>query len=91
MDGSLTAAPGFGWIMTIVIGAIAGWLAEKITKQDHGLFANIAFGVVGSIIGVFLLRQIGSTGVGGFWYTLLVATGGAVIAVTAWGALRKRG
>ena len=31
---------GFGWILSIILGAIAGWIAEKIMKSDHGLLMN---------------------------------------------------
>ena len=29
--------PGVGFLMMLVIGGIAGWIAEKVTKSDHGL------------------------------------------------------
>ena len=32
---------GFGWIMSIIIGALAGWIAEKVMKFDTGLLMNI--------------------------------------------------
>ena len=38
---------GFGWILSIILGAIAGWIAEKIMKSDHGLLMNIILGIVG--------------------------------------------
>ena len=38
---------GLGLISSIVIGIIAGWLAEKIMKRDHGLLTNLIVGVLG--------------------------------------------
>jgi uncharacterized membrane protein YeaQ/YmgE (transglycosylase-associated protein family) len=39
--------PGVGFIMAIIIGAIAGWLAEKFTRSDMGLLMNIVMGSSG--------------------------------------------
>ena len=36
---------------TILIGILAGWLAEKVTGSDHGLIMNLIFGVAGSWLG----------------------------------------
>lgn len=47
-----------GWI---VIGGVAGWVGSKITGTDAqiGLLLDIAVGVVGGLIGGFLLRAMG--------------------------------
>ena len=39
-----------GWIATIIIGGIAGWLAEKFMKSNMGVFMNIILGIVGAFI-----------------------------------------
>ena len=44
-----------GWI---IIGIIAGWLAEKIMKRNHGLLTNLVVGVVGAIIGGFIASNL---------------------------------
>jgi uncharacterized membrane protein YeaQ/YmgE (transglycosylase-associated protein family) len=49
---------GVGWIMTIIIGAIAGWLAEKFMKADMGLLMNIILGIVGAILFNWILSLI---------------------------------
>jgi len=33
-----------GWIAAIVVGGIAGWLAEQFMKSDMGLLMNIVLG-----------------------------------------------
>ena len=38
---------GVGWIAAIIIGGIAGWLAEQFMKSDMGLIMNIVLGIVG--------------------------------------------
>lgn len=40
-----------GWLAAIIVGAFAGWIAEKFMKSDHGLLTNIILGVIGAIIG----------------------------------------
>lgn len=42
-----------GWIIALIVGGIAGWLASKIMGRDAsmGIFWNIVVGCVGSLIG----------------------------------------
>ena len=40
--------PAVGWIAAIIIGGIAGWLAEQFMKSDMGLLMNIVLGIVGA-------------------------------------------
>ena len=42
---------GLGFFGSIIVGIIAGWLAEKIMKRDHGLLTNLIVGVLGGLIG----------------------------------------
>jgi len=81
--------PGVGFIMAIIIGAIAGWLAEKFTRSDMGLLANIVVGVIGGVIGNFLLRLL-NIGVYGFWGNLISATIGAVLLIIVYRAVTGR-
>ena len=93
MDGTTYGAlgqPGVGFFMALVIGALAGWLAEKFTRSDHGLFTNIIMGIIGAVVGNFLLRMIGVGPAIGFWGNLLSATLGAVIVIIVFRAIRGR-
>ena len=49
---------GIGWLLAIVIGALAGWLAGKIMHSSHGLLLDIVLGIVGAVIGNFVLMAI---------------------------------
>jgi len=69
---------GMGIIGWIVVGLIAGWLAEKATSSNHGLLTNLIVGIVGALIGGFLAGALGLT-FAGFLGSLIVATIGAVI------------
>ena len=41
---------GVGWIAAIIVGGIAGWLAEQFMKSNMGLIMNIVLGIVGAAI-----------------------------------------
>ena len=53
-----------GWLGTIIIGGLAGWVASMIMKTDQsmGVFMNIIVGVVGAIVANFLLSLFGAGG-----------------------------
>ena len=50
-----------GWIATIVIGGIVGWLASIVMKTNAqmGIIANVVVGVVGSVLGSWLAGVLG--------------------------------
>ncbi len=79
-----------GWIGYIIIGAIAGWIAGKIVKGGgSGVLVNIVVGVVGALIGGFLLSFFLDTAAGGWWFTLFTAILGSVILLWVVGLVRK--
>jgi len=67
----------------VIVGAIAGWLASIVmkTNSSQGLLSDIIVGIIGGLIGGFLLTQLGVGGaVTGINLTsILVAFIGAVI------------
>lgn len=81
--------PG-GIIAWILVGVIAGWLAEQITGQSQGLLANLIFGLMGAFVGGFLFSLLGVRGTAGFIGSIAVATIGAVILI-AIGRMFSRG
>lgn len=72
---------GFGWIMSIILGAIAGWIAEKIMKGDHSLIVNIVLGILGALLGNWLFRLLIGGTAGGVLGQLVVAVIGACILI----------
>ena len=71
-----------GILSWIIIGAVAGWLASLITGNGRrmGLLLNIVVGIIGGFVGGIIMNSIGNYGITGFnLWSLLVATGGAVI------------
>jgi uncharacterized membrane protein YeaQ/YmgE (transglycosylase-associated protein family) len=80
-----------GWIGYIIIGALAGWIAGKIVKGGgSGILLNIVIGIIGALIGGFLLSFFLDTGAGGWWFTLFTAILGSVILLAILGAVRKK-
>ena len=79
-------------ILTLLFGAIAGWLAGFfVIKAKAGLIWNILIGLVGGFVGGWLLRLIGATGsFWTHWYGQIVcAVIGAVVLLCIWNLLRK--
>jgi len=63
----------------LIIGAIAGWLAGKITRgHGFGLLMNLIVGVVGAVLGGLLFGLVGMEAVGTIG-ELFSATVGAVL------------
>ena len=63
--------PTIGWIAAIVIGGIAGWLAEQFMKSDMGLLMNIVLGIVGAAIASAIFSFFGIAF--GGWVGYLIA------------------
>jgi uncharacterized membrane protein YeaQ/YmgE (transglycosylase-associated protein family) len=63
--------PQVGWIAAIIIGGVAGWLAEQFMKSEMGLLMNIVLGIVGAAVASAILSYFGVQ-LGG-WIGYLVA------------------
>jgi len=73
-----------GIILWIIFGGIAGWLASMFmgTDNSQGGLTDIVMGIIGSMVGGFLMGLVGQSGVTGFnLYSLLVAIIGAVVVI----------
>lgn len=88
MDGVVTPAPGLGFLAMLLIGFLAGWIAEKITQSDHGIITNILVGIAGAFVGGKLAELL-NTPVHGFFGTLIAAIIGAVLVLWAWRQVRS--
>lgn len=47
-------------IITLILGAVVGWLGARLMGRDEGLFASVAIGIVGAFIGSFIASLFGS-------------------------------
>lgn len=76
-------------IIWIIFGGLVGWVASAIVGTNEGIILDIIVGIVGAILGGWLMSLIGKSGVSGFnWYSFLVALLGAVILVAIVKSLR---
>ena len=82
-------------ILWILIGGIAGWIASKImgTDASMGVIANVIVGVLGAVIGGWLLGFFMDIELGkGNWFvTLITAIVGACLLLWVVGLFTKRG
>jgi uncharacterized membrane protein YeaQ/YmgE (transglycosylase-associated protein family) len=72
-----------GWIAAIIIGGIAGWLAEKFMKSQMGLLMNILLGVIGAAIADWLFSFLGVTFAGWIGYLIAGFIGACILIVIA--------
>ena len=77
-----------GWIAAIIIGGLAGWLAEQFMKSDMGLLMNIVLGVIGAAVASFLFGLLGVQ-LGGWIGYLIAGFIGACILIAIARAIRR--
>lgn len=78
-----------GFILWLIIGGIAGWIAGKIMRGGgFGILGNIGVGIVGAVIGGFLFSLLGLSS-NGLIGSLVVATIGAIILLWVVSKIKK--
>ena len=77
------------WIGIIIVGLIAGFVAEKVMNRNHGLLTNLIVGVAGAFVGAFLARLVGVAAYG-LIGNIIIACVGAVILLWVFDKIRSR-
>ncbi len=80
---------GVGWLGAIIIGGIAGWLAEQFMKSDMGILMNIILGIVGAVVLNAILAAFG-VGFGGIIAYLIIGFVGACLLIAIARMFRSR-
>lgn len=81
-----------GILTWIIFGGLAGLAAGFLTGRRGGIFYSIIVGIVGALLGGFLMGVFGHAGVTGWnWRSFAVAVGGAVVLLLILGFVRGRG
>lgn len=77
-----------GWLFSIIIGTLVGWLAGKIMKSSHGLLINFLLGWGGSILGKIIadLLKISSDS---FVGDILFSVAGACLILFIFNKIKK--
>ncbi|WP_292900152.1 MULTISPECIES: GlsB/YeaQ/YmgE family stress response membrane protein [unclassified Nitratireductor] len=80
----LLGMPGVGFFGLLVIGFLAGYVAEKTMNREHGFFTNILVGIAGSFVGGTLAGLVGISFYG-FLGNLVIAIVGAILILWVFG------
>jgi uncharacterized membrane protein YeaQ/YmgE (transglycosylase-associated protein family) len=85
----ILSMPGTGFFGMLVIGFLAGWIAERTMNRDHGVLTNILVGIAGSFVGGTLAGLL-NINIYGFLGNLIVAIVGAIVILWLFGRSRPR-
>ena len=73
-----------GIITTLIFGGLVGWVASLVMKTDaqQGILLNVIVGMLGAVIGGWIMGLLGISGVGGFTlYSFVVSLVGACVLI----------
>ena len=69
-----------GVLWWIIVGLVAGWLTGKVEgSPGKGALMDIIIGLLGALVGGFVMSLLGFRAEGGLIYTIIVAVIGAVL------------
>lgn len=78
-------------ILWIVFGALVGWVASLVMNTQGGLVWDIVVGIIGAVIGGWVMSITGERAVSGFnLYSFLVALLGACMLIILVRAIRRQ-
>ena len=70
-----------GWITTLIIGGLVGWLASIVMKTNAqmGIIANVLVGIAGSALGSWAAGALGLAPTGGVLRFVVAIAGAAAL------------
>lgn len=81
-DNGFFVAIDKSFLSWVFLGLVAGWLAGKIARgRGYGCLTDVLLGLIGSVLGGWIFRELKIGGNGGWLYSLAAATVGAVVLV----------
>jgi uncharacterized membrane protein YeaQ/YmgE (transglycosylase-associated protein family) len=80
-----------GILAWLILGLVAGFIASKVVnKTGEGLVLDLVLGVIGALVGGWIMSLFGEAGVSGLnLYSLVVAVLGAIVVLVAYHAIRR--
>ena len=80
-----------GILAWLILGLVAGFIASKVVnKTGEGLVLDLVLGVIGAVVGGWIMSLFGEAGVSGLnLYSLVVAVLGAIVVLVAYHAIRR--
>lgn len=80
-----------GLLSWILFGGLAGLVAGLLTRRRHGIIVNVIVGIIGALLGGFLMNIFGASGVTGWdWRSFAVAVGGSVLFLVILKFIKRR-
>jgi uncharacterized membrane protein YeaQ/YmgE (transglycosylase-associated protein family) len=77
-------------LTTLIIGGIAGWLAAAVMKiKGNGLVGNIVLGIIGALVGNWLLGKFGVHIATGLVGAVINAFLGAIVVLSIFSMAKK--
>ena len=80
---------GVNILVAIIVGVLAGWIAEQVMKRNHGLLTNLLVGIGGALLGGLIAGLIHFRFYG-FFGSLIVSTFGAILLLFLLDVLKRR-
>ncbi|MDP2965038.1 MAG: GlsB/YeaQ/YmgE family stress response membrane protein [Pelolinea sp.] len=77
-------------ITLLIVGLVAGFLADKVVKNSFGLLGDLIVGVIGSFIGSWLFGQLGLSIGSGLIGEIIIAFIGAVLLLLIVNLFKRR-
>jgi uncharacterized membrane protein YeaQ/YmgE (transglycosylase-associated protein family) len=70
-----------GWIVTLVVGGVIGWLASILMKTNNqmGIVANVIVGIIGSSLGFWIAGVLGLAAYGAIASWVVAVAGAALL------------
>ncbi|MDA3935245.1 MAG: GlsB/YeaQ/YmgE family stress response membrane protein [Actinomycetota bacterium] len=79
-----------GILSWVIVGGLAGLLAQYLMGEESGCLVAVLIGVIGAVIGGFVLNLFGIGGINGLsLWSIIVATIGAVILLAVFRAFKR--
>ena len=79
-----------GILASILIGALAGFLASRIMGKGMGLIICIIVGLIGGVLGSWIFSKLGLSISEAWWGQLLVGTAGSVVLLFILSLFRRK-
>ncbi|NMC45509.1 MAG: GlsB/YeaQ/YmgE family stress response membrane protein [Chloroflexi bacterium] len=76
-------------LVLLLVGLIAGFLADKLVKNTFGTVGDMLIGVVGSFVGSWIFGKLGLP-VSGLLWEIIAATAGAVVLLLIINLFKKK-
>lgn len=70
-------------IISLILGALTGWIAGQLMHSKGGILRNILLGIVGSAVGNFLAGTIGLAATGWIGSMIIGVAGACVVILLA--------